>query len=60
MKTGKNLNVYDGHRKMALFSLTGRNRGFDLHIMKLMLNNDLDDLRSSLHRQKNGMTKDIF
>jgi hypothetical protein len=42
MKTSEILKIYDGDRKMASFSLTGRNRGYGLHIMKLVLINDLD------------------
>jgi hypothetical protein len=42
--------VYDGHRKMPSFSRTGRNRGFDLHIMKLVLINDSDDLDGLIRR----------
>jgi hypothetical protein len=43
MKSGNILKVNDSHWKMASFSHTGRNCGFSLHIMKLVLINDFDD-----------------
>jgi hypothetical protein len=50
MKSGKILNIYNNHRKMASFSRTERKSRFGLHIMKLILINDFDDLGGWIRR----------